>query len=167
VVQPFPSSPEYEIAIMDMETHQPLRDANPRPSGGFFSFAQAAQDAREAGPSRIVRALWHPRGHVVAITDAGTAHSRELYLYEVRGSSAFRLVVPDYEQNALGRVGATATADTADTELERWDGDVLRFRFTFRPLRSDHANQSFVVEISLRLQGSDVVLESVGMPTLR
>ncbi len=155
-----PSS--YAVAIVDNVTRRVVKEVVP--SGGYFSYAEARKDAEERGSGRIVRALWHPGSGVVALTDAGSAHSRELYIYEVSDGGATRMEMPDYRQNALGRVDATALADTAFVELRAWDGDVLHCLFTFRVRRAGAAPvEQYSVPFSLRLMQGPTVRGGVGL----
>jgi hypothetical protein len=165
ISEPTPSN--YVIAFVDGATRRVINEISP--SGGYFSYADARRDAEEVGRSLIVRALWHGGGRFVAITDAGTAHSRELYLYEVTGANVVRIKLPDYPQNALGRVGSTETASTAVTELRRWDGDILQATFTFRAQnpRPGGMSPTFVVPFSLRVWPGTpgyVTFQSMGKP---
>jgi hypothetical protein len=85
-------------------------------------------------------ALWHDGSRFVAVTDGGTKTSRELYVYELRETDAGavravdRIALPNYEQNALGRVRATAIANSSVAPI-RWVGDVLESTLNFRAER--------------------------------
>jgi hypothetical protein len=84
------------------------------------------------------RALWHASNQFVAVTDQATRHSRELYILAVSPDGAKRLELPDYIQNALGRVNATSVDFACVSNPKRWDGDdlVVEFYFTANQRRS-------------------------------
>jgi hypothetical protein len=154
----------YVLTIVETPSGRAVKEL--AQSGGAFQFGDA---------TKIVKALWHSGGRVVAFTDAGTQHSRELYLYEVTDSDAVQLKVPDYVQNALGRIGATSIAGVSVTELQGWDGDRLRCMLTFDavvPLRQGGRSSTFQVPFVLGLshgahEKSRIVLENVGRPVAR
>jgi hypothetical protein len=77
------------------------------------------------------RAIWHPSGRIFVVNDRGLRRSQTIHLFDVLANRAAKLEIPDYLQNALGRVGAVGTYRTNVTEPLRWDGDLLRCELTF------------------------------------
>ena len=84
------------------------------------------------------RAFWDPSSRFVAVTDQGTRHTVEIYLLAILPSGIERLSIPDYIQNALGRVDATSVDFACVTTPERWQGDdlVMSLYFTANNRRS-------------------------------
>jgi hypothetical protein len=86
-------------------------------------------------------ALWHRGSRLVAVTDGGTKTSKELYVYELREADAGvvstveRVALPDYEQNALRRVGATAIFKGSSMTPTRWVDAVLESSLAYDALR--------------------------------
>lgn len=158
---------DYALAVVDARTSKVIGER--LPSGGHFSYADIKRDAA-GGYGTIAAARWHRSGDVVAITAAGTAHTRELDLYEIAFSRVEKIVLPDFVQNALGRVNATSIRDTAVTEVERWDGDVLRAKLTFRAYRTNVLFDEYSVPFSLRISplggafSTFVTFDSMGSP---
>jgi len=155
------SPSNYVVAIMDDRTGQTRSELSL--SGGAFQY----QDA-----TKVVKALWHPSGRVVALTDAATQHSRELYLYEVTSNDVVQLKVPDYVQNALGRVGAVTVATASVTDPQAWDSDRLKCTLTFNatlPNQPGGRSRTFRAPFVLRWvhgpnSASQIVLENMGRP---
>jgi len=124
--------------------------------GGYLEYPGAIEDDC---------ALWHASSQFVAITYRGTRHSTELYILSVYEGGATRLEIPDYVQNALGRVNATCVDQICSTSLKRWDGDDLRVSLAF----SAHQRRIYTCEVVLHVShtGSNspsVSLKSVSAP---
>ena len=125
-------------------------------TGGYLGYAAAVERDR---------AIWHPSGKFVAITDQGTRHSREIYLVAISPKHADTLKLPDYVQNALGRVHATSADFICVSTPQRWDGDDLVIKFDF----SANLRRSYTCEVILRVLWGEhnaptVQLRSVGNP---
>jgi HEAT repeat protein len=111
---------DYSISIHSVETGKPLFTLYDQ--GGFNEYATSWAGCR---------ARWHPSSEFVALTDQGTQHTRELYLIGLSDGRFVRLHLPDYVQNALGRV------DAAETELyclsipNAWENDDLLLTLEF------------------------------------
>ena len=71
------------------------------------------------------KALWNDSNSFVVFTDSGTQHSTEIYVFNVSDGSAQRVQLPDYLQNALGRIDATEAGIICGSIPERWDGNKL------------------------------------------
>src|SRR5262245_35183416 len=87
-----------DYAFVIYNTHSKKRIASVRDAGGYHRYDAARQDAR---------ALWNDAGSFVALTDSDSRHTERLYIFQVSDASARRLEIPDFAQNALGRVNAT------------------------------------------------------------
>ncbi len=61
----------------------------------------------------------------------GARHSLEIYVFYLAGASATRITLPDYTQNALGRVTATQPDLHCLSEPKRWDGNKLDLELRF------------------------------------
>lgn len=167
IYEPNRDPADYSIAIVDAKTGRVIGEK--LASGGHFSYEDIKRDAGTSGYSKIVVARWHGNQAIVAITGAATAHTRELALYEIAFSRIEQIAVPDFVQNALGRVNATSIRDTAVTDLERWEGDVLRATLTFRAYRTNVLFEQYSVPFSLRIShqsgmSTSVQFESMGTP---
>jgi hypothetical protein len=75
--------------------------------------------------------LWHSSGQFFALTDQGTRHTVELHVFAFRDGKLRRLTVPDYVQNALGRIRATEIEQSCVTTLLHWTGDELLLKLDF------------------------------------
>ncbi len=116
---------DYVFAIYSTRTNKRLVRLDD--VGGRLSYDDARQSSR---------ALWNDSGSFAAVTDSGTRHSTEIYVFNVSDSSAQRIQLPDYLQNALGRVGATEAGIVCGSMLERWDGNKLHLSLRFDVRRS-------------------------------
>ena len=104
----------YYYAVVDAKTGRIIQKLQ---EGGGFALYEGAKDT-----SKIV---WHASGNFFALTDHGTRHSMEMYVYEIAPPNVTLLKTQDYFQNALGRVGATSVYATAVVKPLRWDKDDL------------------------------------------
>ncbi len=116
---------DYVFAIYNTHTNKRLVRLDD--VGGLLSYDDARQSSR---------ALWNDSSSFVVVTDSGTRHSTEIYVFNVSDSSAQRIQLPDYLQNALGQVGATEAGIVCGSMLERWDGNRLHLTLTFDVWRS-------------------------------
>jgi hypothetical protein len=108
------------------------------------------------------RALWHPSGQFVAIADQGFRHSTECHVYGVFGKQVELLPLPDYVQNALGRVNSVAVDFACVSTPKRWDGDDLVVDLYFT------ANQrhSYRYEVILHLRHDDANAPSISLKSV-
>lgn len=122
-------------------------------TGGYLAFAAALERDR---------AYWHASGRFVAITDQGTRHSRELYLVGLGDGKPTLLVLPDFVQNALGRVGAVET-DFADVvNPQRWEGDDLILELYI----TANSRRAYTFEIILHVKHSPMTTPGVELKSV-
>ncbi len=112
--------------------------------GGGFCVYEGAQN--------MSHVLWHNTGKFFALTDHGTRHSMEMYVYEVAPPKVILLTTQDYCQNALGRVGATEVYATTVVKPLRWNKDDLICNYTFDTRTKDGRGPTYEVEFTLHLQ---------------
>jgi hypothetical protein len=146
----------YSIYLQDTKAKQTRPTL--RTVGGYL---------RYAGATERCQAVWHSSGKFVAICDQATRHSKELYLFAVSGDRVTRLDLPDYAQNALGRVGATEIDLHSISTPKAWDGDDLLLEFYFSTSQPERGRFFHSVDVVLRLShGPNAVpavrLKSVG-----
>ena len=120
----------------------------------------------EAAKERT-RALWHPSGRFVAITDQSSRFSRNVYILSVQDGSAKQLPIPDYVQNALGRIKATEIYRDSISIPKAWSGEDLSLTLYFSAVGAQQYLYS--CEVVLRLDRDDdggpaVRLKSVSEP---
>ncbi len=107
----------------------------------------AARDDFAAAVKRC-RAVWHDSGEVVAIVDQGRRYSREVSLVRVIGGRADELLVPDYVQNALGRLEAFKVDFASVSSVRRWVADDLLLQLYFTAKR----RQFYTLEVTLAVK---------------
>lgn len=138
------SPSDYRVAIHSAEAGRPLLTVDD--IGGFDTF-----------PSTACHAVWHASSRFVAFCDRGTMHSLELYIIGSSGGDRFqRLRVPDYVQNALGRMSATETELYCQSYPRRWDGDDLLVSLYFAVPNPgpEHGRLFYSCDVVLSLQGT-------------
>jgi len=113
------------------------------------------------------RALWHPLGKFVAITDQSGRFSRSVYILSLRDGRVEQLPIPDYVQNALGRVKATEIYRDCVSIPKSWTGEELSLTLYFSALGAPQYLYS--CEVVLRLDQDEkgrplVRLKSVSEP---
>jgi hypothetical protein len=155
VRDPHSEPSDYAIRIRSAATGRSLFTLDD--VGGYLQYPGALERCH---------ALWHSSSQFVAITDQGTRHSRELYILAVYPKRVERLKVPDYVQNALGRVGVTEVDFACVSNLIRWDGDDLVVQFYF----TANDRRSYTCEVILGVLHGDysaphIGLKSVSKPT--
>ncbi len=69
--------------------------------------------------------VWHPGGQWFALLDHEHKLSTSLSIYALHQGKPVRLPVPDYVQNALGRVDATEATFPCLSKAGLWNGDDL------------------------------------------
>lgn len=110
--------------------------------GGFLRFAFAKEDCR---------AVWHPSGDFVAVTDRGTRHSREIYLFEVSADRARRLPQPDYVRKALSRVGAKEVGLHSIATPKGWQGDNFLLDYYFTVDWPERGRRGYTCDVTLKV----------------
>ena len=126
--------------------------------GGYLDYGAAIERDR---------ALWHASSKFVVISDHDTRHSREFYVFEVVDGHVDRLQLPDYAQNAFGRVNATSVDFAFVPTPKRWDGDDLVVDLYFTANQRRHYNCEVVLHLS-HVEGGNspsIYLKSVSNPT--
>jgi len=105
-----------------------------------------------------------------ALTDHGTKHSMEMYIYEITPENKVILIdQPDYFQNALGRVNSTEAYMTAVVKPINWKEDTLTCNLFFDAKTPDSPRSMFSVDFILHLrhgaqQSSGVEFTWMGTP---
>ncbi len=75
--------------------------------------------------------MWHPSLPIVAVNVADARRFGHIELYSVIHGKVEKLIVPDYLQNALGRVNAVGTDNTAFSKLRSWHNNNLTLELLF------------------------------------
>jgi len=132
---------DYYYALVDASTGKPIKELPTR--GGFSKYSAAAE---------TTSALWHSSSKFFAITDRGTRHSRELYVYEVQASGIEELELPHFFQNALGRVNATQGYAVSVVKPLRWEDKDLICSLAFdATVPNGGRSPQYTTEFTLRL----------------
>ena len=103
---------DYLFAIYDTRSNK--RIIQVRDVGGYNRYDEARQKCK---------VLWNDSSSFVALTDSDSRHTERLYSFHVTDSAVRRLEVPDFVQNALGRIDATETDLHRHPYPTRWDGN--------------------------------------------
>ena len=140
---------------------------SPKP---LFTLDTASGYNRYAAAIERCTALWHQSGEFVVITDQTTRHSREIYILTVSEDHAERLQIPEYVQNALGRVAATEVDLHCVSQPIRWDGDDLLLTLYFSVRHPEHGRVSYRCDLTLHLSrgphmAPSIRLKNVSNPT--
>jgi hypothetical protein len=150
---------DYYFALVDSNTGKPIKELPT--SGGINKYRTAAETAS---------ALWHSSSRCFAITDRGTKHSRELFVFEVRDNEIEALELPDFFRSAVGLVNATEGYAVSVVTPLRWEADDLVCGFVFdATLPKAGRSPQYTTEFTLRLyyganQRSYLRLESMNRP---
>ena len=164
----------YELRIVESPDREPsgyayqLIEVSTRRSIARLAEGGGAHTYALASARSLVR--WHASSAFFALTDQGTQRSQEMYVYEVRPTGVVLVPLPDYQQNALGRVNSTEPYRVSITEPQVWDGDLLKCRLTFDVLRRESsATPTYRVDFALRLwhganSATRISLDSMGTP---
>lgn len=144
-----------------------LRDAARTPSTFTLARASGPNDVEYGVAKERSRALWHPSGRFVAITDQSSRFSRNVYILSLRDGRVEQLAIPDYVQNALGRVKATEIYRDCVSIPKAWSGQELSLTLYFSALGAPQYLYS--CEVVLRLDqdekgGPLVRIKSVSEP---
>lgn len=147
---------DYVFAIYNTHTNKRLIRFDQ--VGGILNYGEALQESS---------ALWNDSGSFVVFTDSGTRHSQEIYVFEVSDTSAERIQLPDYVQNALGRVGGTATGIVCGSIPKRWDGNKLYLTLVFDvmcPPRKTRPRYHCNITLAFEPMADTALLEEVTKP---
>lgn len=106
---------------------------------------------RYPGAKKQCCALWHTSANFVVIMDRGAKTSSKVFVIDLSGPSAKRLSLPDYVQNALGRVNATSTSTTCFSVPKAWYGDDLLVTLHFWTDSLKFGRQRYCADVVLRL----------------
>ena len=117
----------------------------------FYTLEGIGGYDRYGGARQSCRAFWHPTGEFVVVTDRGTKHSREIYLLAVTPNDTQRLHVPDYVQNALGRVDATHTDLHCFSTPKNWKDDDLTLELYFSTCAPERGRRFYTFSVVLHL----------------
>lgn len=129
--------------------------------GGYLDYPTAVERCR---------ALWHASGEFVVVTDQGTRHSREIYVLAVSPEGVKPLLIPNFIQNALGRVNATAIDHTCVSTPVKWVGDDLCLTHHFSANVPEKGRIFYTCDVVLHLDHwpnmvPDLKLKHVSSPT--
>jgi len=105
------------------------------------------------------KALWDKSSRFVAITDRDSRHSTEIHVVVVSASAATQLEIPDYVQNALGRVNATEVDFSCVSTPKQWDGDDLIVQLYFTANR----RHSYTCDVTLHVYHEEQSVPSLGL----
>lgn len=125
--------------------------------GGLLSYRVALERCR---------ALWHSSGDFVVITDQDTRHSSEIYIIAIAEGRAARLALPDYVQNALGRVNATEVDLHCISTPIRWEGDDLLLSLYFSVDAPGQGRLFYTCDCTLALVHGPQTSPSVGLKSV-
>lgn len=136
----------------------------------FFTLDSIGGYNRYAAATERCAALWHQTSQFVVVTDQATRHSREIYVVAISHGHAERIQIPDYVQNALGRVNATEIDLHCVSTPTRWDGDDLRLTLFFSVHSPERGRLFYTCDITLHLShgrnnAPSIGLKSVSTPT--
>ena len=134
----------YFFGVFDTKTHQLLKQLS---EGGGF--------ARYEGALELSTVIWHSSGHFFALTDHGTRHSMEMYIYGITGNEVTLIQQPDYYQNALGRVDATEGYLTVVVKPLQWKQDDLACNLIYDARTKESSRDMYSVDFTLRLRHGD------------
>lgn len=104
---------DYSIGIYESGNPKPIHSLD-RP--GHLHYTAALE---------YCHALWHSSSRFVVISDRPARHFQTISVFDVSKSTVKRFELPDYIQNALGRIDATTVDFACSSAPKRWDGDDL------------------------------------------
>ncbi len=112
--------------------------------GGYCTIDEAAN---------IDCAVWDSSGSLVAISDHGTRHSMEIYLFSVNEKRVFALTIPKYGQDLSAKLDFHSGAGSAWCPVpEKWEGNRL-----FIKLESAAGNAEIVLKVDPSAKNSSKV----------
>lgn len=109
--------------------------------------------------------LWHPRLPIVAIDVPDARRAGHIEIFRFLQGKPDQLTIPDYLQNALGRVKATETFNTGFSKLIAWNKDDLKLDLSFNAFKENTRDfQGFYLCIvTLRIHPLDNIVELVSI----
>jgi hypothetical protein len=131
---------DYYYAVVDAHRQRVIKELA---EGGGYS--------RYKGAATTASVVWHGSGDYFALTDHGSRHSMELYLYAVNAREVTVIRTPDYFQNALGRVNATEGYLTSVVKPLKWTRDDLLCDLFFDATSQAEGRLSYKTKFTLRL----------------
>jgi hypothetical protein len=135
-------SSDYYYGVYNTKSNALLKKLD---EGGGYSRYSSAKE--------ISKVFWHPSSRFFALTDHGTRHSMEMYIYEITSDNKIILIgQPDYFQNALGRVNSTEAYMTAVVKPINWKEDSLTCNLFFDAKTPESPRSMFSVDFILRLR---------------
>jgi len=139
------SPSDYVFAIYNVRTNERLVRFDE--VGGILRYDDACKNSK---------ALWNDSNSFVVFTDSGTRHSTEIYVFEVSDTSAQRIQLPDYLQNAIGRVGATEAGIICGSIPKRWDSNSLHLTLDFDVFRSSQERRGlYTCDVTLAFESTN------------
>jgi hypothetical protein len=117
--------------------------------------AEGGGIANYEGAKEIAKVLWHSSSRFFALTDHGTRHSVEMYIYAIRDTEVTLLEQPNYFQNALGRVDSTEGYMTVVVKPLQWKQDDLSCSMIFDARTKDSSREMYTVDFNLKLRHGD------------
>lgn len=143
-------SSEYSFQIHAKNKEKPLFTL---PGSGFRDYSVA---------KGYCKALWSQTSRFAVIAERDTRHTTEIYIMDVSSDGAKRLEIPDYVQNALGRVNATSIDFACVSTPKRWDGDDLIVGLYF----TANGRHSYTCDVTLHLYHEQDSESSVGLKSV-
>jgi hypothetical protein len=143
--------PGYAIHIHAVAAAKPLSTLDG--TGGHLRYQSAVERCR---------AVWHSSSRLVAVTDQAARHSRDLYVLAVYPDRTERLELPDYVQNALGRINATSVDFACVSNPKRWDGDDLIVELYF----TANGRHSYTCEVALHVTREEQSAPSISLKSV-
>ena len=93
------------------------------------------------------RALWHSSSQFAVVSDQPARHYQEIYVIDVSTKHVRHLELPDYLQNALGRVNSTEVDFACVSTPKRWEGDDLIVELYF----TANGRHTYTCDVTLHL----------------
>jgi hypothetical protein len=145
----------YEVRIFQTESRDPsdyyYAVVDARRGEIVQRLSEGGGYSRYKGAATTASVLWHSSGEYFALTDHGSRHSMEMYLYAVTPRAVTVIRSPDYFQNALGRVNATEGYLTSVVKPLKWTGDDLVCDLIFDATSRTKGRLSYKTRFTLRL----------------
>jgi hypothetical protein len=134
----YPSN--YYYAVVNAKSNKVIQKL--AEGGGFADYD---------GAKNLSEVVWHESGDFFALTDHGTRHSMEMYVYQISPPKVTLLNTQDYFQNALGRVGAISVYATSVVKPQRWDKDDLICSLFFDARTKTGRSPQYTADFKLEL----------------
>ena len=137
----------YSYRVVDTSNEKLVKKLDE--TGGFCEYEGAIQTSK---------VLWNSSSTLFGLTDHGTRHSMDLYIFNVQRSGVSEIKIPDYTKEGLSLVGATECYGTSVVTLKEWNGDALTCAFAFdaeiNGSRSPLYKTTFTATVKLSKKGS-------------